>query len=293
MGNRNTKANVFDAPVILSIPVDISKNYLLTRSDIFYFIKVINYETEIFKTRSNLTSKPNIIFYSEDAVDKVILDYSNANDTDKWYLKSLFSGMNQNTGFTLSSGSYLEEAKQIVADLSSNITFKEYNNNYLFGVLNSVNDKNIVSDVYSALYFTDTPQIFSSSSYRNDQLTKKTALINPMVGTNFLKKLGISVGDYVQIINSKSLNKDIYFRVEKYIQINNFEILVIDGSPVSENLTGQPTIINIFQETKNKTSIPLDIQDTVFGICNVSPVMIQNSTKYQCQLRGGTWIKYT
>jgi len=243
MSIRNTKRS------ILAHQTTIADTHVLTRSDLFYFIKVINYETEIFKTRSNLTSKPNIIFYTEDAVDKIILDYSNANDTDKWYLRSLFSGMNQNTGFTLSSGSYLEEPKQLIADLSSNITFTEYNNNYLFGVLNSISNKNITSDVYSASYFIDTPQIFSSSTYRNDQLTKKTALINPMVGTTFLKKLGTTIGDYIQIINSKSLNKDIYFRIEKYIEINNFEILVIDGSPVSENLIGQPTIINIFQET--------------------------------------------
>ena len=37
MGNRNTKANVFDAPVILSIPVDISKNYNIGYSGGIYF----------------------------------------------------------------------------------------------------------------------------------------------------------------------------------------------------------------------------------------------------------------
>ena len=103
--------------------------YALARSDIFYFLQFINYESELYKNNSTLTSRPNLVFYTENSVNKVILDYTSASITDKNYLKSFFAGLNQISGITLSGGSYLEEAKTLEADLSSSLIFSEFKSN--------------------------------------------------------------------------------------------------------------------------------------------------------------------
>ena len=38
--------------------------YTLARSDVFYYLKFIDYNKELFKAASNLTAKPTVIFYT-------------------------------------------------------------------------------------------------------------------------------------------------------------------------------------------------------------------------------------
>jgi len=284
MANRNTKANI-------SVSADITTNYVLTRSDIFYFIEFVNYEKELYNADSKLTSKPNVIFYTENAVDKVILDYSSANTTDKTYLKTFFVGMNQTNGISLSNCSYLEETKGIEADISSNLTFSEYKNNYIFATVNSTVDKSIETDVYTADYFISTPQIKSGLPLGENQVTKRNALVCLNVGGKSLSSLALYPGDVIEVINSKSANMGTRFEILDTLTLNDKELIVVKQIAVSEKLIGSPSVVQLYQPRIGSPSVLLDLNDTSFGKCIKDGTTIKNSTKYQCQLRTGVFSR--
>lgn len=284
MSIRNTKKST--TKQVTTPGVD----YKLARSDIFYFLQFINYESELYKLPSTLTSRPNLIFYTENAVNKIILDYSSANSSDKIYLKSFFAGLNQTNGITLSSGSYLEEAKGLEADLSSNITFSEFKNDYLFGVVNSTTNKNVSSDLYMADYFIDTPQLSSSVALGQNTTTKKTALISPIIGANSLHGLGVYPGDVIELVNSNSENSGQRFEVSECLVLNNKQMLVLKQDAVSENLTGSASIVNLYLKQLGLLSLTLNLTDTNLGCCLKGDMKSLNNTKYQCQLRTGTFV---
>ena len=85
--------------------------YTLARSDVFYYLKFIDYTKELFKAASNLTAKPTVVFYTEDATNKVILDYSLANTTDKTYLSGFFANLTQTDTFNLTNAGYLDKSE--------------------------------------------------------------------------------------------------------------------------------------------------------------------------------------
>jgi len=284
MANRNTKANI-------SVSADITTNYVLTRSDIFYFIEFVNYEKELYNADSKLTSKPNVIFYTENAVDKVILDYSSANTTDKTYLKTFFVGMNQSNGISLSNCSYLEETKGIEADISSNLTFSEYKNNYIFATVNSTVDKSIETDVYTADYFISTPQIKSGLPLGENQVTKRNALVCLNVGGKSLSSLALYPGDVIEVINSKSANMGTRFEILDTLMLNDKELIVVKQTAVSEKLIGSPSVVQLYQLRIGSPSVVLDLNDTSFGKCIKNGTTIKNSTNYQCQLRTGVFSR--
>lgn len=284
MANRNTKANI-------SASADITTNYVLTRSDIFYFIEFVNYENELYNADSKLTSKPNVIFYTENAIDKVILDYSSANTTDKTYLKTFFVGMNQSNGISLSNCSYLEETKGIEADISSNLTFSEYKNNYIFATVNSTVDKSIETDVYTADYFISTPQIKSGLPLGENQVTKRNALVCLNVGGKSLSSLALYPGDVIEVINSKSANMGTRFEILDTLTLNGKELIVVKQTAVSEKLIGSPSVVQLYQPRIGSPSVVLDLNDTSFGKCIKNGTTIKNSTNYQCQLRTGVFSR--
>ena len=284
MSIRNIKSKVISS-------ADISTNYSLTRSDIFYFIEFVNYENELYNADSKLTSKPNVIFYTENSVDKVILDYSSANTTDKTYLKTFFIGMNQSNGISLSNCSYLEESKDIQADISSNLTFSEYKNNYIFATVNSTVDKSIETDVYTADYFISTPQIKSGLPLEENEVTKRNALVCLNVGGKSLSSLGLYPGDVIEVINAKSSNMGTRFEILDTLMLNDKELIVIKQNAVSEKLIGSPSVVQLYQPRIGSPSVVLDLNDKVFGNCVKDITTIKNSTKYQCQLRSGIFSR--
>jgi len=286
MSVRNTKSGL---PVQNTTP---GVQYALARSDIFYFLEFINYESELYKNNSTLTSRPNLVFYTENSVNKVILDYTSASITDKNYLKSFFAGLNQISGITLTNGSYLEEAKTLEADLSSSLTFSEFKNNYVFATVNSTTNKSISADIYYGKYFIDTPQLTSGVTLGQNVLTKRYALVSPTsIGSNALENLGIIAGDVIEVVNPNSQNNSIRYTVISSIKLNDKTVIELNRSAISENLTGSPSIVNLYIESNNTSqNLVVDISDTVLDTCLINGVQINNSTKYQCDLRGGVFI---
>ena len=266
--------------------------YTLARSDIFYFLQFINYESELYKNNSPLTSRPNVVFYTENSVNKVILDYSLASFSDKTFLKSFFAGLNQTSGITLSSGSYLEEAKALEADLSSSLTFSEFKNNYVFATVNSTTDKSALADIYYGKYFIDTPQITSGVTLGQNALTKRYALVSPTVGNKFFTNLGLIVGDVIEVVNPNSQNNSVRFEIMNILSLNDKEIIELNKSAISENLTGSSSIVNLYIKSNNTSSnLVVNITDTFVDTCLVNNKPLSNNTKYQCDLRGGAFVK--
>ena len=266
--------------------------YTLARSDIFYFLQFINYESELYKNTSTLTSKPNVVFYTENSVNKVILDYTSGSPTDKNYLKSFFAGLNQTSGITLSSGSYLEEAKALEADLSSSLTFSEFKNNYVFATVNSTTNKSTSADIYYGKYFIETPQITSGVTLGQNTSTKRYALVSPTVGDKFFKNLGLIVGDVIEVVNPNSQNNSVRFEIMNILSLNDKEIIELNKSAISENLTGSPSIVNLYIKSNNtSTNLVVNITDTVVNTCLINNKPLANNTKYQCDLRGGVFIQ--
>jgi len=262
--------------------------YTLARSDIFYFLQFINYESELYNNTSTLTSKPNVVFYTENSVNKVILDYSLASFSDRTLLKSFFAGLNQTSGITLNNGSYLQEAKALEADLSSSLTFSEFKNNYVFATVNSTTNKSTSTDIYYGTYFIDTPQIISGVTLGQNASTKRYALASPTgIGNNSLENLGIIAGDVIEVINPNSQNNSTRYDVVSSTKLNGKNIIELKQSAISENLTGSPSIVNVYLATKDTPSSDLYSSDTNLYNCVVNNTIIKNNTKYQCNLRNG------
>ena len=287
MSVRNTKSG---SPVQNITP---GVQYALARSDIFYFLQFINYESELYKNNSTLTSRPNLVFYTENSVNKVILDYTSASITDKNYLKTFFAGLNQISGITLSGGSYLEEAKTLEADLSSSLTFSEFKNNYVFATVNSTTNKSASADIYYGKYFIDTPQITSGVTLGQNVLTKRYALVSPTgISDKFFTNLGLVVGDVIQVVNPNSQNNSVQFEIMDILSLNDRQVIELDKSAISENLTGSPSIVNLYIKSNNTSAnLVVDISDTAVNTCLVNNKPLGNNTKYQCDLRGGTFVK--
>ena len=253
--------------------------YTLARSDIFYFLQFINYESELYNNTSTLTSKPNVIFYTENSVNKVILDYTSSSNTDKNYLKSFFAALNQTSGITLSGGSYLEEAKVLEADLSSSLTFSEFKNNYVFATVNSTTDKSTSTDIYYGKYFIDTPQITSGITLGQNASTKRYALVSPTgIGNITLENLGIIAGDVIEVVNPNSQNNSTRYDVVGTLKLNGKNIIELNQSAISENLTGSPSLVNVYLATKDIPSSDLYSSDTNLYNCVVNNIIIKNNT---------------
>jgi len=271
MNFRNTKSGKYN-------PYTDNSSYVLVRSDVFYFLEFINYEKQLFKINSTLSSSPNIVFYTEDSVNKVILDYTNANNTDKKYLNSFFANMSVNSGFTLSDGKYLKESVELEADLTCNLKFKEFKNDYVFAELNSVTDKDSATDVYENFYFLGTPQLYSGITLGSNKLTESVALVNKKINNKSLfSNLGLKKDDIIEIINPNSENNGKRFAIKNIEEISNNELLLLNGPAVSESLTGLPVLINVYVKSnlnKNSTlTLNIDnslVSDTDIGCCIIA-----------------------
>jgi hypothetical protein len=262
MNFRNNKSGGLNS---LSIN---GESYVLVRSQIFYFLEFINYEKALFKTTSSLASSPGVIFYDNDGVDSVVLDYTNSSPTDLSYLNSLFSGMSINSGFTLSNGSYLEESKNIEADISSNLKFKEFKNSMIFAEVNSVTNKNASTDFYYGSFFIQTPQITTGLSLGSNPYTTANALANTFSNSkNILSNLGLRVGDIIEIVYNNSINSNLKLKIIQIKKIQNQEILIVDKPVSEESLKGKPVLVNLYVKGNVKGKEEINTTDQTLGCC--------------------------
>lgn len=261
--------------------------YTLVRSEIFYYLKFVDYDKSVFKNASSLTSKPTIIFYTEDSTNKAVIDYSLANETDKKYLNSFFVNMTRLNTFTMNSAEYLNKS-ELSANLNATYTFVDYKDDKIFATVNSVTTLNSAIDVYFADYFIETPQI-SKSGDLGSFGAKKYALVNmnPASNTN-LNSLGLLQGDFLELINPDSVNDLIKFRVNDLKIINDTEVLQLtpynEKIPVEESIVGSSTLLNLYIK-----GIPTSTEETSdeLGCCSdLSGLFpIPNQTKKQCSAR--------
>jgi len=271
-------------------------NLVLVRSEVLYYLKFINYDKDLFKSSSKLTSKPSITVYTEDSQKKVIIDYTLANETDKKYIKSFFANMTQIDTFTLTNGDYIDVSES-EADISSSLTFTDYKENKIFALVNSITNENTAIEVYNGEYFTQTPQLTKSGSLGSSPFTENysLALLNPSISKNFTS-MGVIVGDVIEILYENSKNHGIKYEVEEITHINEKQILKLKKYknyvlPFEESLIGKPVVLNVYvTNVDKKTELPL-INNTITGCCYnlVDNIKLENQTEYQCKSREGQY----
>lgn len=266
--------------------------YTLARSDVFYYLKFIDYNKELFKAASNLTAKPTVVFYTEDAIDKVILDYSLANITDKTYLSGFFANLTQTSTFNLTNAGYLDKS-ELEANIGCTLTFTEYKENKVFATVTAVTNLNAALDVYFADYFTDSPQLSKTGSLGTNPTTLDYALVSVNPSTSRpLSSLGLIAGDVIEVVNSNSVNNQFKFEISETTTINQQEVLRLkpifnDQVPTIESLLGTSSLVNLYVKG---TSTQTPILSGDLGCCSDGLNKIENNTKYQCQLRQGRFV---
>jgi len=263
--------------------------YTLARSDVFYYLKFIDYNKELFKAASNLTAKPTVIFYTENATNKVILDYSLANTTDKTYLSGFFANLTQTSTFNLTNAGYLDKS-ELEANIGCTLTFSEYKENKVFATVTAVTDLNTALDVYFADYFTDSPQLSKAGSLGTNPTTLDYALVSVNPSTSRpLSSLGLIAGDVIEVVNSDSVNNQFKFEISETTTINQQEVLRLkpifnDQVPTIESLLGTSSLVNLYVKG---TSTQTPVLSGDLGCCYNGTVTIENNTSYQCGIRSG------
>lgn len=287
--NNSTFTNNNNTSIDSGLIIVDGQTYTLARSETFYYLQFINYDKELFKNASNLTSKPTIVFYN-DGTDKAIVDYTLASTTDKLYINSFFANLTANTdAFNVTKGTYLD-ASELEADVTCGLTFTSYTDYKAFGKVVSVTNRNAALDVYFGDYFVGTPQLSKSGSLGYNESTIDYALVSVNPNTSKpLSYLGITGGDIIEVINSNSTNNGYKFKINEITTLNNKEVVRLvpayAGSyPTLESLIGQESTINVY--VKGTTTSTADFDGDV-GCCYNSAQKIENSTEYQCSLRPG------
>lgn len=274
--------------------VNPENNYVLVRSEILYYLKFINYDKDLFKDASSLTSKPTITYYTENSVNKVIIDYSFANRTDKKYLDSFFANMTQIDTFSVSSGEYLDQS-ELSANLNSSYTFTEYKDNKIFAKVNSVTSQNSAIDVYFGDYFIGTPQLSKTGNLGSSPVTENYALININPNSDkTLTTLGVLSGDLIEIIKTGTANNQIKYEIEEISTVKNKEVLKLkpyNGQiPVVESLVGSPVLVNVY--VKGAASYTEEDISSNLGCCSdvTGTIKYKNQTRHQCKARSDAFI---
>lgn len=282
MSIRNTKSASKGGALTLN-----GTPYTLARSDVFYYLKFIDYDKELFKSASNLTAKPTAVFYTEDAQDKVILDYSLANDTDKTYLSSFFVNMTQTDTFNFTNGSYLDKS-ELEANIGCTLTYTAFKDNKIFANVNAVIDKNTALDVYFSDYFIGTPQLSKAGGLGSSSATVNYALISVNPSTNKpLSSLGITYSDIIEVVNTNADNNQIKFEITNLTKLNETEIVKLKpvystDVPVLESLIGSTSLVNLY--VKGTTTLPQQLSGDL-GCCFGAFGRVDNNTEYQCSIR--------
>lgn len=270
--------------------------YVLVRNGVFNYIQILDDERDLFNSNGPLESKPNIVFYTENAETKVMLDYSTASDKDKAFLQILCKNLNDLSGLSLSDASYLNESQNIDKTFNLDLYFRQFKNNILFAKTTTSVDSNDLQKVFEGDYFISTPVLTSNSNWSNTSSVKNSLIVsvNPKAKTTF-SSYYLQEGDLVEIINPNSANNNEKFEVLGYSVLNNKEILKLKTKAVNENLLGSSTLINIYAKTKNKNRSSNTLDKNTVGCCySISKNMyFNNTTEYECDVRSNSLFQFT
>jgi hypothetical protein len=270
--------------------------YGFVRTSLFHYLTITDDEKQIFNSNGPVESKPNLVFYQENAETKVMLDYSGSSEKDKKYLDILFNGLNDFSGLSFSNASYLDEKNGVDKSYDLNLYFREYKNNILFAKTTTTVASTDLQKVFEGDYFIDVPIITSTSSWENKNIATNSLLIsiNPKSENNFSSRY-IEPGDLIEIINPNSQNNNNKYEILEVSNINNKEIIKLKTKAISESLIGSSTIINFYAKTKIKNPTQDLFDNTVTGCClNTNTNQYYNkTTQYECYLRANGSFNFT
>lgn len=286
--------------VIRTRPVEQS-DLVLARTDTFYFLEFVEYTKDIFDS-TKIRSKPTVIFYTEDAVNKVIIDYTLASGEDRLFLRAFFARMAVDEAFSLTNGQYLDDTISVDADVSSSLKFKKFTEDLVFAEVVSTTSKDSSLDQYVSNYFINTPQLTKAGTLQESTDTKIKALVsrNPKYTSKPLLFLGYQPGDVIEILCPESQNNTKKFIVEDAAFLNDKEVIYLEQATnmVTENLTGKMGIVNLYVPSKVNINTVSEIDNSTdlgCAIDSANSISLPYQTKKQATLRGEqyVWIKGT
>jgi hypothetical protein len=194
-----------------------------------------------------LYGSPNISIVG----NSCFIDYSNTkNISDLTYVKKLFANSPAGTTYTLSSGDYYDEIKNIRTDISGSFLKNQTANDETLIIGSIVTGFTYTTDYsyYSKDYFVSPPQYttgFTGITYVNFIQNNLTS--NPEKSFINAGFLGSSFGqeEYIQIYNSASNQGKL--KVNSVLKLkDNKEILYTDTVLVSENLGSTAALCDFY-----------------------------------------------
>jgi hypothetical protein len=262
--------------------------YIQIRSGVHHYLQITDNETQLFNSNGPLESKPNLVFYTEGADTKVMLDYSNASDKDKKYLQILFKNFNDFSGLTFSNAAYLDEKNNIDTTFNLDLYFRQFKDNILFAKTTTSISSNYLQKVFEGDYFISTPTISYTENWSNITNTTNSLLVsvNPK-STNNLYGGYLQAGDLIEIINPNSLNNNKRYEILQTDTVNNKQVIKFKTKAVNESLIGSPTIINVYAKTKRKERSSSTLNQKVVGCCYsyTEKKYYPDATEYECDVR--------
>ena len=181
--------------------------YVLIRTGVFNYLQFIDDEAQLFNANGPIESKPNLVFYQQNAETRVMLDYSNASSKDKKYLQLLFGDLTQFSGLCFSNAAYLDDRYSIDTSFNLDLQFREFKDNVLFAKTTNSISSNDLQKVFEGGYFTSVPTVTSADSWSNKTAKTNSLLVsvNPQSSSNFSSNY-FQDGDLIEIINPSSAN---------------------------------------------------------------------------------------
>jgi hypothetical protein len=253
MNRKNTKSL---RKVNTSLTHD--EKLILVRDGVFNYLQFLPTSQQVYNSNPVITAKPTITIKNS-GVQTVLLDYSNANPSNKEILDNLFNNVISGETFGFSNANHVNPIKGTNVELEAVLQFKSYRDYIIKTETVGATLSTPLEGFYDPVYFLESPTITFNTVNSISQNSKNK--INQLKNTvpsdktnNLLKYLGIVPGNYIKIVNSDSTNNDTMFRVVEYSN-GEYEHLILDPAPEYENLTGEPTLIKVFAPTKQPEAI--------------------------------------
>jgi hypothetical protein len=259
-----------------------TRSFYLVANDVFYGLIFSSTQEFYFKKNRNLLSIPSLLFY--DNQNKVIIDYSNSkNEDDLSYVSSFFNSLTPGITFTIQDALYVDDKSQIQANLSGTFSFTSFDQGKIIRAEVVSTSRLIESnDSYFSKFFTQVPQLFKSSSTLSSKQQKQSIIKNSLSnGIYSFKRMGIQVGDYVEFGGTTSNDNKKLKVIDLFTDADGFENILADEEIISEDLIGQPVLLNLFY-TGDKQSNP-NLNDKTYGVCMSNATCTQAQNEFLCK----------
>jgi hypothetical protein len=243
-----------------------TRSFYLVANDVFFGLVFASTQNYYYKINRTLVSKPSVLLY--DSQTKVIIDYSNSRNADDLsFVSSFFNSLESGMTFSVASATYLEDGSNVKANLSGIYTFQSFEQGKIVRAdIVSATTVSTKKDSYYSKFFTDTPQIAKASGSVSSVQQRKNIIKNTLsTGMYSFKRLGLRVGDYIDFSGTENNKWKKVKVLDLFTDTDGFEVIEVDATITSENLIGEPILVNLYLQGESDTNV--DGNDKTYGTC--------------------------